>query len=38
MDNTVQARVEKRLLDAREQFLGYIRKRIKDPDLAEDIL
>ena len=29
---------EGRLLDARDQFLGYIRKRIEDPDLAEDIL
>jgi len=27
-----------RLLDARGQFLGYIQKRIKDPELAEDIL
>ena len=27
-----------RLVDAREQFLGYIRKRIQDPELAEDIL
>ena len=31
-------RIEERLLDAREQFLGYIRKRIEDPELAEDIL
>ncbi len=38
MEETMQARVEDRLLGAREQFLGYIRKRIKDPDLAEDIL
>ncbi len=38
MEETMQARVEERLLGAREQFLGYIRKRIKDPDLAEDIL
>ena len=26
------------MLGARDQFLGYIRKRIGDPDLAEDIL
>jgi RNA polymerase sigma-70 factor, ECF subfamily len=26
------------LLEAREKFLGYIRKRIDDPELAEDIL
>jgi RNA polymerase sigma factor (sigma-70 family) len=26
------------LLDAREQLLGYVRKRIDDPELAEDIL
>ena len=26
------------LLDAREQFLGYIRRRIDDPELAEDLL
>jgi len=31
-------KIEVRLLDARAQFLGYIRKRIEDPDLAEDIL
>ena len=31
-------RIEERLLDARGQFLGYIRKRIDDPELAEDIL
>jgi RNA polymerase sigma-70 factor, ECF subfamily len=31
-------RIEERLLDARDQFLGYIRKRIDDPELAEDIL
>jgi RNA polymerase sigma-70 factor (ECF subfamily) len=31
-------RIAERLLDAREQFLGYIRKRIGDPELAEDIL
>jgi RNA polymerase sigma-70 factor, ECF subfamily len=30
--------IEERLLDARDQFLGYIRKRIDDPELAEDIL
>jgi RNA polymerase sigma-70 factor, ECF subfamily len=27
-----------RLADARDQFLGYVRKRIQDPELAEDIL
>jgi RNA polymerase sigma-70 factor (ECF subfamily) len=27
-----------RLVDAREQFLGYVRKRVADPELAEDIL
>jgi RNA polymerase sigma-70 factor (ECF subfamily) len=26
------------LLAARERFLGYVRRRIRDPDLAEDIL
>jgi RNA polymerase sigma factor (sigma-70 family) len=30
--------LESRLLEAREQFLGYIRKRVDDPELAEDIL
>lgn len=30
--------VEKQLFNSRERFLGYIRKRISDPDLAEDIL
>jgi RNA polymerase sigma-70 factor (ECF subfamily) len=30
--------IEARLLDTREQFLGYIRKRIDDAALAEDIL
>ncbi len=30
-------RVEQSLLDARDRFLGYIRKRVADPDLAEDI-
>ena len=30
--------IEARLFDARGQFLGYIQKRIKDPELAEDIL
>ena len=30
--------VQLRLLEARDQFLGYIRKRIDDPELAEDIL
>ncbi|MCC6174407.1 MAG: sigma-70 family RNA polymerase sigma factor [Chloroflexi bacterium] len=27
-----------RLANARDQFLGYVRKRIQDPELAEDIL
>lgn len=31
-------RIEGRLLDARSQFLGYIRTRIDDPEPAEDIL
>jgi len=26
------------LLDSRDRFLGYVRKRVADPDLAEDIL
>ena len=30
--------IESQLLGARQKFLGYIRKRIADPDLAEDIL
>ena len=30
--------IAERLIDARGQFLGYIRKRVGDPDLAEDIL
>ncbi len=30
-------RVEQGLLDSRDRFLGYIRKRVADPDLAEDI-
>jgi RNA polymerase sigma-70 factor (ECF subfamily) len=30
--------LESRLLEAREQFLGYLRKRVADPELAEDIL
>lgn len=38
MSEMVQTRIEERLLGAREEFLGYIRRRIKDPDLAEDIL
>lgn len=38
MDARAETRVEERLLEARDQFLGYIRKRIDDPDLAEDIL
>lgn len=29
---------ENRLLEAREPFLGFIRKRVDDPELAEDIL
>lgn len=32
------AGIEHRLLIARDQFLGYTRKRVSDPDLAEDIL
>jgi RNA polymerase sigma-70 factor, ECF subfamily len=31
-------RIAERLVDAREQLLGYVRKRIDDPELAEDIL
>lgn len=38
MDERVGTHIEDRLLDARDQLLGYIRKRISDPDLAEDIL
>lgn len=38
MDERAGTRVEDRLFDARDRFLGYIRKRIGDPDLAEDIL
>src|SRR5215213_1993369 len=30
--------IAERLIEARGQFLGYIRKRVHDPDLAEDIL
>jgi RNA polymerase sigma-70 factor (ECF subfamily) len=30
--------IESQLIDSREKFLGYIRKRISDPDMAEDIL
>lgn len=30
--------LEARLLDGRERFLAYIRRRIADPELAEDIL
>lgn len=37
-DQQRQSSIEERLLDARDQFLGYIRKRIDDPELAEDIL
>ena len=33
-----QSVVQARLLGAREKFLNYIRKRIADPELAEDIL
>ncbi|MCC6178467.1 MAG: sigma-70 family RNA polymerase sigma factor [Chloroflexi bacterium] len=29
---------ETRLADARGQFLGYVRRRVHDPELAEDIL
>ena len=38
MNGRAGTRVEERLLDAHDQFLGYIRRRISDPDLAEDIL
>ena len=38
MDGRAGTRIEDRLLDARDQFLGYVRKRISDPELAEDIL
>ena len=31
-------KVESELVSSRAKFLGYIRKRISDPDLAEDIL
>lgn len=37
-DRHSNGRIEARLLDARGQFLGYIQKRIADPELAEDIL
>lgn len=37
-DQRTYGSIESRLLDARGQFLGYIRKRINDPELAEDIL
>ena len=37
-DQRTREGIESRLLDARGQFLGYIRKRIDDPELAEDIL
>lgn len=30
--------IESQLVESRAKFLGYIRKRIADPDLAEDIL
>jgi len=30
--------IESQLEESREKFLGYIRKRISDSDLAEDIL
>lgn len=36
MDNTDQ--LVSQLLKSREKFLGYIRKRISDPELSEDIL
>jgi RNA polymerase sigma-70 factor (ECF subfamily) len=38
MEERAATHAEDRLLDARDQFLGFIRKRISDPDLAEDIL
>jgi RNA polymerase sigma-70 factor, ECF subfamily len=31
-------RIKARLIEARGQFLGYIKKRIDDPELAEDVL
>ena len=38
LDEQPTGDIEARLLDARNQFLGYIRKRIDDPEFAEDIL
>lgn len=38
MDARADTRIEDRLLGVRDQFLGYIRKRVGDTDLAEDIL
>lgn len=37
-DQRKSRNIEAHLLSAREQFLGYIRKRVDDPELAEDIL
>jgi hypothetical protein len=37
-DQRRRSSIAERLLDARGQFLGYLRKRIDDPELAEDIL
>jgi RNA polymerase sigma factor (sigma-70 family) len=34
----MKALIEKRLLESRERFLGYVRARVSDPALAEDIL
>ena len=33
-----RGRVERELLESRDRFLGYVRKRVADPELAEDIL
>jgi RNA polymerase sigma-70 factor (ECF subfamily) len=30
--------LQQALLDSRDRFLGYVRKRVADPDLAEDIV
>lgn len=34
----MESRIESQLAAGREKFLGYIRKRVSDPELAEDIL
>ncbi len=39
MDNLLELReLQQRLLQSRERFLGYVRQRVDDPELAEDIL